>query len=184
MRSTTPYLLEINKKSNLLGRRKALRSRFGFDLIWIRLDLYCTGLEETRRLLVAASKAEKGNGMENGGKTDRKRERERERSRTDLLRDAERGGGHVGDVPVEEGEGVGGVRGGDEEGEGDGEERRQGRHCSRAGSRVFLFLPAMAIRSARLEMETPGWLGGWMDGESLAAADGLLSGERVSIRDE
>ena len=46
----------------------------------------------------------------------------------DLLRDAERGGSHVGDVPVEEGEGVGGVRGGGQEG--DGEERRQGCHCS------------------------------------------------------
>lgn len=45
-----------------------------------------------------------------------------------LLRDAERGGCHVGDVPVEEGEGVGGVRGGGEEG--DGEERHYGRHCS------------------------------------------------------
>ena len=49
-------------------------------------------------------------------------EEEGEVGSTDLLRDAERGGGDVGDVPVEEGEGVGGLRDGGQER--DGEERR------------------------------------------------------------
>ena len=76
----------------------------------------------------------------------------------DLLRDAERGGRHEGDVPVEEGEGVGGVRGGGQEG--DGEERRQGRHCSCSAGNGLGGRRGLAGRLARSPFWSSGQWGG------------------------
>jgi hypothetical protein len=58
----------------------------------------------------------------------------------DLLRDTERGGGDVGDDPVEEGEGVGGLRSGGQEGDDDGDGEERWPHCLLGQEGLLLLL--------------------------------------------
>jgi hypothetical protein len=58
----------------------------------------------------------------------------------DLPRDAERGGGDVGDVPIEEGEGVGSLRGSGLEGDDDDDSEEQRPHCLLGQEGLLLLL--------------------------------------------
>jgi hypothetical protein len=58
----------------------------------------------------------------------------------DLLRDTERGGGDVGDDPVEEGEGVGGLRSGGQEGDDDDDGEERWPHCLLGQEGLLLLL--------------------------------------------